>query len=97
MKYGKPSKKKCDNTQLNNFDSLLISKIEEWNLRDLKKLRENEEFKKLVEASIKNILRIDREDSGFTTILDSVLSGMFFDVKELYHTILKRKLGGEEK
>jgi hypothetical protein len=89
-------RKTCDNTQLNNFESILLLKIEEWNLNDLKNLRENEEFRNLVEASIKNILRIKREDSEFDYILNSVLSGMFFDVKELFHTILKEKLRGEE-
>jgi hypothetical protein len=93
----------CTTTQLNNFESLLLSKIDEWRLNDLGKLKENEEFKKLVEASIKNILRIkgkdgsDKDDSDSTVILKSVMSGMFFDVKEIYHTILKRKLGGGEK
>jgi CRISPR-associated Csx11 family protein len=94
--------KSCDNTQLNNFESLLLSKIEEWELKNLENLSRNEEFRKLTKASIENILRIkEKDDSGkdnpdFKVILDSVLSGMFFDVKELNHTILKRKLGGEK-
>ncbi|MGC1119591.1 MAG: CRISPR-associated protein Csx11 [Candidatus Methanofastidiosia archaeon] len=88
-------KEYCDNTQLNNFDTLLLSKIEEWNLRDLDNLSKNKEFRELVDASIRNILRIDNEDD-LEVILESVLSGIFFDVKELYHTILKKKLRGDE-
>jgi CRISPR-associated Csx11 family protein len=87
----------CTTTQLNNFESLLLSKIDEWRLNDLEDLTRSEEFKKLAKASIKNILRIEEKDGpDFTAILDSVMSGKFFDVKELYHTILKRKLGGGE-
>jgi CRISPR-associated Csx11 family protein len=88
-------KKYCDDTQLNNFDTLLLSKIEEWNLKDLNDLEKNKEFKELAASSIRNILRINNEDD-FEIIFKSVLSGMFFDVKELYHTILKMKLRGDE-
>lgn len=86
-----------NDTQLNNFESLLISKIEEWGLKDLEELSKNKTFKELVKTSIKNILRIKKEEKReeFNLIYDSVISGMFFDVKELYHSILKRKLGGE--
>ena len=89
---------RCDNTQLNNFESLLISKIKDWNLNTIQDLK-SQEFSELVKSSIDNILRIkDEDDEGYTKkiIYDSVMSGMFFDIKELYHTILKEKLGGNK-
>ncbi len=96
-----------DNTQLNNFESLLLGKIEDWQL-ELEELEENKEYKEfqeLIKFSIKNILDIEdkkedkesEESKEFKLIYSSVLSGMFFDVKELYHTILKEKLGDEKK
>lgn len=85
----------CDNTQLNNFESLLLSKIREWKLRNLEDFC-NEEFEKLTRASIRNVLGINRGSPDFEIIFQSVVSGIFFDVKELNHTILKRTLGGRE-
>ena len=88
-------KKRCDNTKLNNFESLLISKIKEWNLNTVQDLK-NEEIKELVQSSIANILEIKKKDDDpiINMLYKSVISGMFFDIKELYHTILKEKLGG---
>ena len=88
-------------SQLQNFHALLVSKIEEWNLRSLSEIR-GDIFKKLVEDSIINILDIQREIkkddklTDFEFIRESVLSGLFFDVFELYVTIMKQELEGDE-
>lgn len=89
------SEQRCDNTQLNNFESLLVSKIKEWELKNLEDLCDKE-FKELLKASMENILGISRGSPDFEIIFQSVISGVFFDVKELNHTILKRTLGGRE-
>ena len=93
--------KKMTASQLQNFHALLVSKIEEWNLRSLSEIR-GDIFKKLVEDSIINILDIQREIkkddklTDFEFIRESVLSGLFFDVFELYVTIMKQELEGDE-
>ncbi|MFN3528039.1 MAG: hypothetical protein ACK4YO_02945, partial [Candidatus Altarchaeaceae archaeon] len=81
-------KYKITSTKINNLYSLLTSKIYDWNIEDL----DNPEFKNIVEDSIKNILEIGKDDENFKFIGDSVSSGLFFDVIELYLKIMKQKL-----
>ncbi len=94
-------KKKITSSQLHNFHMLLITKIEEWNLRNLDDLK-NDTFEKFVEDSIINILEIqkeikkDEELTDFEIIKQSILSGLFFDVFELYMTIMKQKPEGDK-
>jgi len=97
-------------TQVMNLYEMLMSKIEEWDLKDVKKLKNDELFKRFVDNAIKDIPlrlkvvdgkksskgKIVREDYEF--LKNSILSGMFFDFVDLWHTILKFefKKGGEE-
>ncbi|MFQ6089404.1 MAG: hypothetical protein ACE5K0_10950, partial [Candidatus Methanofastidiosia archaeon] len=87
-------RKKLTSSQINNFQTLLVSKIEEWGLKDVYFDKDNEKmrkFEKLVEDSIIRILEIKRDNHHFEFIKQSVLSGLFFDVIELFMTIMKEK------
>ena len=85
------------NTQIMNLYELLISKIEDWNLKNIEELKENEEFKKFVENAILDIplrlkSKIDNNKKEF--LINSILNGLFFDFVDLWHTILKKDFGG---
>ena len=96
-------KKKINTSQIQNFESVLISKIEEWGLNDIyfdQKNKKMELFQALIEDSIIGILDIPKmikkdeqliKNPDFESIKQSVLSGLFFDVIELYMSIMKRK------
>lgn len=97
-------------TQVMNLYEMLMSKIEEWKLRDVERLRNDKAFEKFVDNAIKSIPlrlkvvdgkksskgKIAKEDYEF--LKNSIMSGMFFDFVDLWHTILKFefKKGGEE-
>jgi len=97
-------------TQVMNLYEVLMSKIEEWDLKDVEKLKKDEAFKKFVDNAIKSIpLRlkvvegeetskgeIAKEDYEF--LKNSIQNGLFFDFVDLWYTILKFefKKGGEE-
>ena len=97
-------------TQVMNLYEVLMSKIEEWGLKDIEKLKKDKAFEKFVDNTIKSIpLRlkvIEGEETGkgkitkedYEFLRDSILNGMFFDFVDLWHTILKFKFkeGGEE-
>jgi hypothetical protein len=96
--------KKITSSQIQNFQNLLISKIEEWDLKNVDDLG-CDTFKTLIEDSITRILGIQRkiekdgqaiENRDFNLISKSVSSGLFFDVFELYVTIMKQKPEGDE-
>ncbi|NJD75758.1 MAG: CRISPR-associated protein Csx11 [Candidatus Methanoperedens sp.] len=85
-------KKKNTTSQLHNFRTLIASKIEEWGVEDRATLE------KFVEDSIIRVLRINRtimedeepkENPMFEFVKNSVLSGLFFDMMEIYHSITK--------
>lgn len=91
------------NTQIMNLYELLISKIEEWEIKNVDKLKNNKEFRKFVENSILDIpLRLktkikkreDEENKEF--LINSILNGLFFDFVDLWHAILKKDFGGDE-
>jgi hypothetical protein len=96
--------KKITSSQIQNFQTLLVSKIEEWGLKNVDDLG-CDTFKTLVEDSITRILGIEKkiekdgqmiENQDFNLISKSVSSGLFFDVFELYVTIMKQKPEGDE-
>lgn len=96
--------KKITSSQIQNFQTLLVSKIKEWDLKNVDDLR-CDTFKTLIEDSITRILGIQRkiekdgrtiENQDFNLISKSVSSGLFFDVFELYVTIMKQKPEGDE-
>jgi len=84
---------KITSSQINNLNALLTSKIHDWCIGNSK--LNMPEFEDLVEDSIVNILRINKEDYNFKFIKDAILSGLFFDVIELYTKIMKEKIGGK--
>lgn len=85
-------KKKNTTSQLHNFRTLIASKMEEWGVEDRTTLE------KFVEDSIIRVLQINRtimkdgetrENPRFEFVKNSVLSGLFFDMMEIYHSITK--------
>jgi len=102
---------KLTTTQVMNLYEMLMNKIEEWDLKGVDKLKKDEAFEKFVDNAIKSIPlrlkvvdgkksskgKITKEDYEF--LKNSILTGMFFDFVDLWHTILKRELkkegGGE--
>ena len=95
-------------TQVMNLYEMLVDRVEEWDLKDVEKLRKDTVFEKLVDNAIKSTpLRlkvveseetrkgvISKEDFEF--LKNSIMSGLFFDFVDLWHTILKRDFGGDE-
>lgn len=99
-------------TQVMNFYEMLMSKIEEWNLKDVDKLNKDETFEKFVDNAVKSTpLRLKVADNGksgrgkitredYEFLKATIMNGMFFDFVDLWHTVLKEKFekmeGGEE-
>lgn len=93
-------------TQVMNLYEMLIEKIEDWNLMDVDKLRNDGTFEMLVENAIKSVplrLKVVKDgESGngkiskkdYEFLKESILNGMFFDFVDLWHTILKEKFEG---
>ncbi len=104
-------------TQIMNLYEMLISKLNEWEIRKPpaellnSENKENKEkakvFERLVDNAIKSTPlrlkvveseetrkgRITKEDYEFLKNL--IMSGLFFDFVDLWHTILKRDFGGD--
>ncbi len=93
-------------TQVMNLYEMLIEKIEDWNLMDVDKLRNDGTFEMLVKNAIKSVplrLKVVKDgESGngkiskkdYEFLKESILNGMFFDFVDLWHTILKEKFEG---
>ncbi len=87
------------NTQIMNLYELLISKIDEWGLKNVEELKNNKEFKKFVENAILDVplnLKGKITDNDKEFLINSILNGLFFDFVDLWHTILKKDLGGDK-
>ncbi len=93
-------------SQLLNLYGLLIAEIQEWGLDRVEKLPiEDLNFKDLIKNSILSIpLRLKISDTtkkgeitqkDFEFFKDSILNGMFFDLIDMWHTVLKRKFKEE--
>ena len=95
-------------TQVMNLYEMLVDRLEEWDLKDVEKLRKDTVFEKLVDNAIKSTpLRLEVVESeetrkgviskeDFEFLKNSIMSGLFFDFVDLWHTILKRDFGGDE-
>ena len=88
-------KKKNTISQLHNFRTIIASKIEEWE-------KEDSALEEFVTDSIIHILKIRRSitkngnevrNPNFDFIKNTVLSGIFFDMMEIYHSITKTMEG----
>ena len=80
-------------TQIKKLEYVCVNKIKEWGLEG-KDLAEDSRFKEFVVSSVENICRrLNKDDKR--VIISSILSGMFFDVIELFMT-LESKIGGEQ-
>ncbi len=99
-------------TQIMNLYEMMMDKIEEWDLKDVEKLKKDATFEKFVNNAIRSIpLRLKVVDSGksekdritredYELLKATIMNGMFFDFVDLWHTVLKEKFekkeGGEE-
>ncbi len=88
-------KKKNTISQLHNFRTIIASKVEEWG-------KEDGALEEFVADSIIHILKIKKsirkngneaKNPNFDFIKNAVLSGMFFDMMEIYHSITKTMEG----
>jgi len=80
-------------TQIKKLEYVCANKIKKWELKG-KNLAEDSEFKEFTVSSVENICgRLSEGDKRI--IISSILSGMFFDVIELFMT-LKSEIGGEQ-
>lgn len=91
--------KRLTRTQIKKLEYVCVSKIKEWGLEG-KDLAKDSRFKEFVISSVENICRrLDDDDQVDKklkqVIISSILSGMFFDVIELFMT-LKSEIGGEQ-
>ena len=86
-------------TPIKDLEALAETKRMEWiKNNDSKTL---EVYKKLMESAIENKLLKFFEKEDFETnikpfLLESIMEGSFFDAIELFHFIMKEKLGGEK-
>jgi len=84
-----PEKRKLTTSQIKKLEYACITKIEEW-FRSGQKLTTNpaidETYKKFVDSSIANISKRLSPDER-NKLTEAVLSGMFFDVVELFLTL----------
>ena len=75
-------------TQIKKLEYVCANKIKEWELKG-KNLAEDSKFKEFTVSSVKNICgRLSEGDKRI--IISSILSGMFFDVIELFMTLKSR-------
>ena len=88
-------------SQIMNLYGLLISKMQEWKLDEVGELPINDSaFEQFVKNSILSIpLRLKISDTtekseitqeDFEFFKDSILNGLFFDLIDMWHTVLKR-------
>lgn len=88
-----PRNGKLTTSQIKKLEYICASKIEEWELKD-KSTTDNDKFRKFVETSVKNIC--DKLNEGERReLVESILSGTFFDHIELFMT-LKSEIGSEQ-
>lgn len=81
--------KKLTRTQIKKLEYVCASKIKEWELED-----KDSKFKEFVVSSVENICR-ELNEYDRKVIISSILSGLFFDVIELFMTI-ESEIGGEQ-
>jgi len=80
-----PDKKRVTTSEIRKLEYICASKIEEWGLKN-RNIKDDYKFKKLVEASVRNICEKLNENEK-KELIKSILSGMFFDVVELFLTL----------
>lgn len=96
---------KLTHSQIKNLEYLCASKIEEWELKDIigndtlseEEKERSEIFKEFVKSSVENICgklsEAQKEDEEMKEkISQSIISGMFFDVIELFMTLKVKSL-----
>lgn len=92
-------------SQIMNLYEFLISKIQQWELDKVNLPMDDSAFKEFVENSILSVplrLKISEKTkkgeittNDFELLKNSILSGIFFDLIDMWHTILKRKFKEE--
>lgn len=88
-----PRNGKLTTSQIRKLEYICASKIKEWKLKD-KNLVDDGKLREFIETSVKNICgKLNRRETE--EVAKSILSGMFFDVIELFVT-LKSEIGGEQ-
>ncbi|RLI78973.1 hypothetical protein DRP04_09620, partial [Archaeoglobales archaeon] len=84
--------KKLTRTQIRKLEHMCTSKIKEW-ISDGKKPAEDHMFRKFVSSCVENVCEGLNSDE-VNILASSILSGMFFDIVELFMK-LESKVGGE--
>lgn len=82
-------------TQIRKLEYICSSKIREWGLED-KNLAEDSKFREFVVSSVGNICK-DLSMNEKKIVISSILSGMFFDVIELFMKLESNLIGGEKR
>ncbi|NMB72449.1 MAG: hypothetical protein GYA22_09905 [Bacteroidales bacterium] len=81
-------------TKVRNTHALLLTKFEEWHLKDAPKYGGVwTVYKNFVEAVINREFKLSPDERNF--LVKSILSGTFFDWFEIFYQIEKRKIRGE--
>ena len=86
-----PNKNKLTSSQIKKLEYVCASKIEEWKLKD-KNPAESDLYIKFVKSSVENICKDKLKPQEKKIIVQSILSGMFFDVVELFMKIEVKSL-----
>jgi hypothetical protein len=85
-----PENGKLTRTQIKKLEQVCVTKVEEW-FKEGPKLVKNpvsdEAYRRFVEASVKNVCKGRLSLKEEEKLVQSILSGMFFDVVELFITL----------
>ncbi|MFQ6120378.1 MAG: hypothetical protein ACE5KE_10895, partial [Methanosarcinales archaeon] len=82
---------KLTSSQIKKLEYVCASKIEEWKLKD-KNPAESDLYIKFVKSSVENICKDKLKPQEKKILVQSILSGMFFDVVELFMKIEVKSL-----